>query len=124
MTVNANLDLSNGLHYFFYEDLDTGDTVKQKIAAKSIITENDKTATYLALKAYNLGDGITGGNPGRYIVVQPSTTKVLKVAFWVDYDAVSSTLNNTSSVTQLSYSNISITLHAVQNTDGAFTRTY
>ncbi len=120
-TVNGNTALPNGLRFFFYEDGDTGAALKDKVAGKSVITENDAAATYAALDNYNKGAG--GNDAGRYILVMPGETKIARIAFWADYNVVGSTLENTSNVSEhYTYGPFEIIMHAVQHTDGAFTR--
>jgi hypothetical protein len=121
LTVTQNSGNPAGLHYFYYDDSDTGTTVRDKIAGKNIITPGNASATYTALNLYNVGNGVNN-NYGHYILVQPGEAKTLKIAFWVDYNAVGSTLGNTSNVAALTYNNVQITLSGVQDTDGAFTR--
>lgn len=131
-TVNNNEDLSNGLHYFFYEEADKSDIntpVKDVIknmkfkmngVDNSIISNDDNAGTYSALKDYNVGTG--GKDAGRYVIVKPGETKILHIAFWVDYNAIQAGLDNTDNVTEYVQDDIPIKLSAVQNTDGAFTR--
>ena len=121
LTVTANSGNLTGLHYFFYFDDDTGATVKDKIAGKMTITDGNAASTYAALDAYNTGSGYAGGQ-GRYIVVPPGTTKVLKIAFWADYNTVGAPLENTGNVTVYNTYDVHMVLTAGQNTDGWFTR--
>ncbi len=111
----------NGFHYFFYYDKDAeaGDTVKDIIAGK--ITISDNNATYTALNLYNVGNGVNN-NYGRFIVIQPHTTETLKIAFWTDYTVVGDSLKITDNVTVHYNYDVNITLSAGQNTDGWFTR--
>jgi len=122
LTVNNNVALPGGLNYFFFEDTDTGTTVRDKIAGKNIITSGNAFATYTALNLFNVGNGVNN-NYGRYILVQPGATKTLSIAFWVDYNAAKLLgLENTSNVTEYTNDSFQIKLNAVQDTDGAFTR--
>ncbi|NLX94223.1 MAG: hypothetical protein GXZ02_10340 [Clostridiales bacterium] len=121
LKVTAAAENPAGLHYYFYFDDDDGATVKEKIANHIAITDN-AADTYTALDAYNIGSGYAGGQ-GRYIVVPPNTaTKILKIAFWADYNVVGSNLENTVNVTDHYTYNVNIELHAGQNSDGWFTR--
>jgi len=119
-----------GLRYYFYEDGDienemlNAGPVKRKISAQNIIMPGDNAATNAALALYNFGTGI-GNSQGRYISIAPGVTKTLNIAFWADYNAVGlpSTLEDTDNVAaHYVYNAIEITLHAAQDTDGAFVR--
>ena len=118
LTVSPTSGNLDGLRYFFYSADEKVTTVKDLIANKDII-KNSANDTLTALNNYNNGDG-TIGNEGRYVLIQSGETKILKIAFWADYNVVGSTLN-VAGIAQINY-NVNITLSAVQDTDGAFTR--
>lgn len=121
LTITANSGSLSGLRYFFCDADDAGSTFKDKIANKITITANAAN-TYTALDTYNIGDGVPGGDEGRYIVVQPEEAKIIKIAFWADYDVVGDDLVDTNNVMVHYAYNVKITLNAVQDSDGAFTR--
>lgn len=119
-----------GLRYYFFEDGDAENEmlqagpVKRKISAQNLIIPGNNAATNAALALYNFGTG-TGNSQGRYISIAPGVTKTLKIAFWADYNAVGlpSTLEDTDNVAaHYVYNAVKITLHAAQDTDGAFVR--
>jgi len=119
-----------GLRYYFFEDGDAENEmlqagpVKRKISAQNLIIPGNNAATNAALALYNFGTG-TGNIQGRYISIAPGVTKTLKIAFWADYNAVGlpSTLEDTDNVAaHYVYNAVKITLHAAQDTDGAFVR--
>lgn len=122
VTIEPDAANPYSLRYFYYEDGDEGATVIEKIRNFGLVTDNVPGATYDALNLYHIGDGVNN-NYGRYIVVPPATTKTLKIAFWADYNEVGGALENNADVDVHAEYYVEFTLHAVQNTDGAFTRT-
>lgn len=113
LIVAEDIENSPGLHYFFYEDNDTGDTVKEKIAQKGI-------ETYAELDVYNNGTG-DEDDYGHYIVFQPGEEKAIKIAFWADYNEVDVGLYGGVIKEHANY-DLDITLRAGQDTDDWFIR--
>lgn len=105
-----NKSASKGLRWFYFTDdmlLESG--VKKTIEA---VLPN---LTDKALDEYNVG---ADGNSGHYILLQPGETTQVKLAMWIDYDDVASSINAGQT---LDY-DVEITLIASQNVDAAIER--
>ena len=105
-----NKSASKGLRWFYFTDdmlLESG--VKRTIEA---VLPN---LTDKALDEYNVG---ADGNSGHYILLQPGETTQVKLAMWIDYDDVASSINAGQT---LDY-DVEITLIASQNVDAAIER--
>lgn len=104
-----NKGTSRGLHWFaFTDDMLVDGSVKKTI--QSVLPE----LTDAALNEYNRG---ANGNDGHYILCFPGEIVTLKIATWVEYDAVKKSLENGL---VLDGYNVEITLTATQDKDGAF----
>ncbi|NLP49033.1 MAG: hypothetical protein GX345_08875 [Clostridiales bacterium] len=85
----------------------------------NIITDGDATATYEALEIYNHGAPGVAADQGNYVVVPPKTKLQIHLAFWVDYNIVGETLEDTSVVDDhYSYEGVEIVFIAGLDSDG------
>jgi hypothetical protein len=144
LTVTGNMGTPVSLHYFLYtvSDYDAAAAAASPNAATSvmdiirtrsnkytgldanIITNGNAAATFTALDAYNIGDGVAGvSDEGNYVIIPPKTTQNIYIAFWADYNATGTALEDTDNVAMhYVYDNIEIKLSAGQNSDGWFIR--
>lgn len=101
---------NDGFRWFFYSDTDLVDgSVRKTIEAN--LTELSAEA----LDSYNLGQG---GASGKYIYLNPGEITTVKIASWVEYDAVEAELENGS----VQPYNVEFTLIATQDVDAAVER--
>lgn len=107
----VNKGNSKGLCWFaFTDDMLVDSSVKNTIT--SILPE----LTNEALTEYNIG---ADGNSGHYILCRPGEVTTVKIATWVDYDAVGESLENGSVIDGY---DVEISLIATQDVDGALQR--
>ena len=101
---------ADGFRWFFYSDADLVDgSVKKTIEAN--LTELSAEA----LDSYNLGPD---GASGKYIYLNPGEITTVKIASWLEYDAVEAELENGS----VEPYNVEFTLIATQDVDTAVER--
>ena len=101
---------NDGFRWFFFSDADLVDgSVKKTIEAS--LTELSATA----LDNYNLGQDSASG---KYIYLNPGEITTVKIASWVEYDAVEAELENGT----VEPYNVEFTLIATQDVDAPIER--
>ena len=106
-----NKGSSGGLRWFVYtDDMLVDGSIKKTI--ESVLPK----LTDEALNEYNVGKD---GKGGKYIELRPNEVTSVKIATWIDYDAVSEKL---ADMRVLSGYDVEVSLIATQNADGAIQR--
>ncbi len=100
-----------GLRWFVYDDTILVDSSVKK-TIESVLPE----LTDAALTEHNVGKD---GNGGYYMLLRPGEIATLKVATWVEYDAVKDELANGGTINNCE---VEISLIATQDVDGALER--